>query len=162
MKKMKNRKHKTKQHLEIIFGYNNLINKIRAAFIENLELFFRKICIWEWVNLFDAETAIPILFATADFFQDNKEDDLIRYLRHEFTDSNDFLFLNYYVIAILKPINIINPADTDAESTGEYFYAISLLSFPFCVNLEKDKMKIIREGIQAKMINLAAMIESFW
>ena len=90
---------------------------------------------------------MPIGFNTPESFKGNKEDELIDYIRHEIADTNDFLFFNHYITQILRPFNILMSVE-DTEPEGGYFYTFPLLSFPYCLNLEKDKIKIVREGIR--------------
>jgi len=159
VRQFKARKFKTKQDLLYINGYNSYLQKMKKNCQNNLELLFRRSGIWGWLDFIDETTMIPMGFDTPDMIKDNEEDPLINNLLDELTDDLGLLMLNYDANNFLKAISIDKPNVPVPGSEIQCFFNIPFFSFPFCNDLEKEKMKALRASLLPKMKNIATLTD---
>jgi len=161
IRKLKALKHKDKRALQLINEFKSFIGTMKQIAICELEKIFKNAKLWEWISLFDNETATIFAFKFSDNFKDNEEDELIGYFHDAFCNSHDFLFLNFYVDQIFNAISIPAPNDVALKADTAAYYHIPLFSFPFHSDITKDNLKIIRAHMQEKMKNISLMTEAF-
>jgi len=161
LKKVKARKHKSKEYLIFINRFNNLIQQSKQIALLSLKILFGDSGFLEWIDLFDDETAIALAFRRSESINENEEDDVITILMEAFLVPDGILFLHFYINRVFKPIAIDKADKLLPEDEAGGFYQFPLVSFPLCDNLEIEKMKALRASMQAKIKNISGMMDGF-
>jgi hypothetical protein len=158
-------KHKDKQQLQMLDHFRSMLDNEKKVILCDFEQRFQNVCIWNWIDLFDNETAVIIDFEDYRMNLDisaNKQDHLIELLSDELTDEefkNDFLLLLPKLLA-LKKAGFVTDKNSFFKKTPEFYY-FQLCQMPFVPWLTKENMIIIRNELLKKAQPIVNILKEF-